>query len=161
LLRSAITFSPDRGGAFNILLRMVRYGLGGRAGKGLQYVSCVHETDFVRAVYWLIADESLAGPVNIAAPQPVPNEEFMRTLRQEWGIWAGLPAPEWLLEIGALFIRTETELLLKSRRVIPAVLEKQGFVFQFPTWRKAARDLCRRWRDMNGAARPGNRPAKP
>jgi hypothetical protein len=150
LLRSAITLSPDHGGAFNLLLRMVRLGLGGRAGDGRQYVSWIHEADFVRAVYWLIEDESLAGPVNLAAPNPVPNGEFMRTLREEWGIRPGLPAPEWLLEIGATFIRTETELLLKSRRVIPGILARRGFVFLFPAWREAARDLCRRWREQNG-----------
>jgi uncharacterized protein (TIGR01777 family) len=152
LLRSAIVFSPNSGGAFNILLRLVRYGLGGRAGNGLQYLSWIHEVDFVRAIDWLIESQGLEGPVNLAAPNPVPNEEFMRALREEWGIRVGLPATEWMLEIGALFIRTETELILKSRRVVPGLLTAQGFVFQFPTWREAARDLCRRWRELNAAA---------
>lgn len=138
LLRSAIVFSPDQGGAFNILLRLVRFGLGGRSGDGLQYVSWIHEVDFVRAVYWLIEHELVEGPVNLAAPNPVPNEEFMRTLREAWGIRVGLPATKLMLEIGALLIRTETELLLKSRRVIPGTLTKHGFVFQFPTWRETA-----------------------
>jgi uncharacterized protein (TIGR01777 family) len=153
LLRTAIVFSPDRGGAFNILLRLVRLGLGGRSGDGLQYVSWIHEVDFVRAVYWLIEHELVDGPVNLAAPNPVPNEEFMRTLREAWGIRVGLPATKLMLEIGALLVRTETELLLKSRRVVPGILTKHGFVFQFPTWREAARDLCRRWRELNGAAK--------
>jgi uncharacterized protein (TIGR01777 family) len=154
LLRSAITFSPDRGGAFSILLRMVRYGLGGRSGSGLQYVSWIHEADFVRAVRWLIASNSIAGPVNLAAPNPVTNDEFMRTLREEWGIRWGLPAPGWMLEAGAALIRTETELLLKSRRVVPGLLAQSGFSFEFPTWRAAAGDLCGRWRELNGAAAP-------
>jgi hypothetical protein len=151
LLRSAITFSPDHGGAFDILLRLVRFGLGGTSGNGLQYVSWIHETDFVRAVYWLIANDSMDGAVNLAAPGPLTNEEFMRTLREEWGITVGLPSPVWLLEIGAMLIRTETELLLKSRRVVPGILAKQGFVFEFPSWREAACDLCKRWHEMNGA----------
>jgi len=152
LLRSAITLSPDRGGAFDILLRLVRFGLGGRSGSGLQYVSWIHETDFVRAIHWLIENKDVSGAVNLAAPNPVPNREFMRTLREEWGVKAGLPAPEWLLEFGALLLRTETELVLKSRRVVPGILAGRGFVFRFPTWREAARDLCRGWRKLNGPA---------
>jgi uncharacterized protein (TIGR01777 family) len=150
LLRSAITFNPDRGSAFDILLRLVRSGLGGRLGDGHQYVSWIHEADFVRAIYWLIANEAIDGAVNLAAPNPLPNAEFMRILREEWGISFGLPSPEWLLEIGALAIRTETELLLKSRRVIPGKLASQGFPFEFPCWRESARDLCQRWRELNG-----------
>lgn len=160
LLRSAITFNPDPGSAFDILLRLVRLGLGGRSGNGLQYVSWIHEADFVRAIYWLIENDAVEGPVNLAAPNPVRNEEFMRTLREAWGIGVGVPSPEWLLEIGALFIRTETELLLKSRRVVPGILTKQGFAFEFPTWREAAGDLCRRWREMNRPAKARNRTAR-
>ncbi len=151
LLRLAITFNPDRGGAFDILLRLVRFGLGGAAGDGRQYVSWIHETDLIRAVAWLIANESVEGAVNLAAPHPLPNDEFMRTLREEWGIKVGLPSPAWLLEIGAMFIRTETELLLKSRRIAPGILTAQGFQFKYPTWREASRDLCRRWQALNRA----------
>jgi uncharacterized protein (TIGR01777 family) len=154
LLRSAITLSPDPGGAFDLILRMVRLGLGGSAGDGAQYFSWIHEADFVRAVYRLIQDPSLAGPVNLAAPNPLTNEAFMRILREEWGIPFGLPAPAWLLEAGALLIRTESELLLKSRRVVPGLLRERGFAFAFPTWRLAARELCARWRLENGAALP-------
>jgi uncharacterized protein len=152
LLRTAIVFNPDHGSAFDILLRLVRFGLGGTSGNGRQFVSWIHETDFIRAVRWLIGNESVEGAVNFAAPNPVPNDEFMRTLREEWGSRVGLPSPEWLLEVGALFIRTETELLLKSRRVVPGVLTALGFRFEFPTWREAAHDLCRRWRELNRAA---------
>jgi uncharacterized protein (TIGR01777 family) len=146
LLRSAIIMSPDRGGPFDMLLRLVRLGLGGRSGEGRQYISWIHETDFVRAVYWLIDQTSLSGPVNLAAPHPVPNGEFMRCLRQAWGIPFGLPSTNWMLEIGAFFLRTETELILKSRRVIPTFLLQSGFTFQFPDWAEAASDLCVRWR---------------
>ena len=146
ILRSAMTMSADRGGVFDVLLRLTRFGLGGQAGNGRQYVSWIHETDFVRAIQWLIVNDSMAGAVNLAAPNPLPNAAFMRDLRQAWGIGVGLPAPRPLLEIGALFLRTETELILKSRRVVPGCLTQTGFTFQFPDWPDAARDLCRQWR---------------
>jgi len=149
LMRSAVTMSPDRGGIFDTLLGLVRYGFGGRAGDGRQYVSWIHDHDFVSAVFWLLEHDELEGPVNLAAPNPVPNAEFMRTLRAAWGIPLGLPATAWMLEIGAIFLQTETELILKSRRVIPSRLLQSGFTFQFPNWTEAARDLCQRWRDMN------------
>jgi len=134
--------SPDRGGAFDMLLKLVRLGLGGQNGNGRQYVSWIHEADFVRALYWLIEHDSLSGPVNLAAPNPLPNADFMRELRRAWGMPFGLPSTQWMLEIGAFFLRTETELILKSRRVIPGRLLQQGFNFEFPSWSGAARDLC-------------------
>jgi len=152
LLRSAITLNPDHGSAFDVLLRLVRFAIGGTSGDGHQFVSWIHETDFVRAVRWLLQNESIEGVVNVAAPNPVPNDEFMRTLREEWGIRIGIPSPAWLLELGAVLIRTETELLLKSRRVVPGILAARGFEFEYPTWRKAARDLCTRWRELNQTA---------
>ena len=146
-LRSAIIMSPRDGGPFDLLLRLVRLGLGGRAGNGRQYVSWIHEDDFLRAVSWLLEIE---GPVNAASPGPLPNADFMRALRLAWGRSFGLPATEWMLGIGAFFLRTETELILKSRRVVPGVLLRNGFSFEFPTWPAAARDLCRRWREESG-----------
>jgi uncharacterized protein (TIGR01777 family) len=148
LLRSAMTMSPDPGGVLDVLLGLVRWGLGGSAGDGRQYVSWIHDRDFIRAIYRLIEHAELEGPVNVSSPNPVPNAEFMRALRAAWGIGFGLPAAKWMLEIGAFFMRTETELVLKSRRVIPGQLLKSGFVFQFPTWPEAAADLCRRWREL-------------
>jgi uncharacterized protein (TIGR01777 family) len=142
LMRSAITLSPDRGGVFDMLLRLVRYGRGGQAGDGRQYVSWVHEGDFIGAVRWLMSHEELSGPVNIASPEPVPNEEFMRVLRKAWGTGIGLPASKWMLDVGALALRTETELILKSRRVTPGRLVGSGFEFEFPRWEDAARELC-------------------
>ncbi len=147
-LRSAMTMSPDPGGVFDVLLGLVRRGLGGRAGDGRQFVSWIHDQDFVRAIYHIIEHDTLTGAVNLAAPGPVPNADFMRTLRQAWGIGFGLPAARWMLEIGAVFLRTETELILKSRRVVPGRLIQNGFAFNFPTWPEAARDLCYRWREM-------------
>jgi uncharacterized protein len=149
LLRSAMTMSPDRGGVFDALLRLVRLGLGGRAGDGRQYVSWIHDQDFIRAVFWIIERDGMEGPINLAAPHPVSNSEFMRTLRAAWGSPFGLPAAAWMLEVGAIALRSETELILKSRRVIPGKLQESGFVFQFPTWAEAARDLCDRWREAS------------
>jgi len=149
LLRSAMTMSPDRGGVFDILLGLVRWGLGGASGDGRQFVSWIHDRDFIRAVYYLMDHQELDGPVNLASPNPVSNADFMRTLRVAWGIGFGLPAAKWMLEIGAFFLRTETELILKSRRVVPDRLVQSGFVFQFPTWTEAAADLCRRWRELH------------
>lgn len=148
LLRSAMVMSPDRGGVFDTLLKLVRFGLGGRAGDGNQYMSWIHDQDFVRSVLWLIEHDEINGPVNLAAPGPLPNAEFMRALREAWGISLGLPATEWMLAIGAFFLRSETELILKSRRVVPGRLLESGFVFEFPTWTEAAKDLCNRWRDI-------------
>jgi len=148
LLRSAMTMSPDRGGVFDVLLRLVRHGLGGPAGDGRQYVSWIHDLDFINAIFWLIEREELEGPVNLASPNPVTNAEFMRALRQAWGITLGLPATEWMLEAGAFVLRTETELILKSRRVVPGKLLDSGFVFRFPNWNEASADLCRRWREF-------------
>jgi uncharacterized protein len=143
-LRAAMVMSPDRGGIFDMLLRLTRLGLGGRAGSGKQYVSWVHDRDFVRSIEWLLARPDVEGPVNIAAPGPLPNAEFMRYLRAAAGVRFGLPAARWMLEIGAWLMRTETELVLKSRRVVPQTLLDSGFEFEFPEWAAAAKDLIRR-----------------
>jgi uncharacterized protein len=82
--------------------------------------------------------------VNVCAPAPLPNREFMRILRKAWGARIGVPGPRLLLEFGAILLRTETELILKSRRVVPGRLSAGGFVFQFPNWQEAAADLVRR-----------------
>jgi hypothetical protein len=150
LLRSAMTMSPDDGGIFDTLLGLVRLGLGGTAGDGRQFVSWIHERDFVRAIRWLLGREDLVGPVNVSSPEPLPYAEFMREFRAAWGTRVGLPATRWMLEVGAFLMRTETELVLKSRRVTPGRLLESGFTFDFPDWPAAATDLCRRWRSKNG-----------
>jgi len=149
LLRSALILSPDPGGIFDTLLKLVRFGLGGTAASGKQYISWIHERDFVRAINWLIEHEELSGPINIASPNPLPNREFMRTLREAYGMPFGLPAFEWQLALGAFLMRSETELILKSRRVVPRLLTESGFQFEFPDWKDAAADLCERWRKKN------------
>jgi len=148
LMRSAMIMSPDRGGIFDTLLTLVRLGLGGTAADGRQYISWLHDLDFIRSVYWLIEHEELSGPINLAAPNPLPNKEFMQVVRQAWGMPIGLPAAKWMLELGAVLMRSETELILKSRRVVPKRLTDSGFEFTFPTWEAAAADLCRRRRQL-------------
>src|SRR4029077_6302073 len=154
LMSSAIVMTPDAGGPFDMLLRLVRFRLGGPFGDGKEFVSWIHDRDFVRSVDWLLQHNELEGPVNLAAPNPLTNSEFMRNIRKAQGISFGLPATKWMLELGAFVLRSETELMLKSRRVVPARLLQSGFVFQFPTWPEAARDLCarRRKRQLVSAA---------
>ena len=138
LMRSAITLSPDRDGIFDVLLGLVRRGLGGTAADGRQFVSWIHDRDFVRSVYWLIGHEELSGAVNLASPFPLINKDFMRILRDAWPSPIGLPATKWMLELAAIFMRTETELILKSRRVVPTRMLDSGFEFEFPHWEQAA-----------------------
>ncbi|HET9141430.1 TIGR01777 family oxidoreductase [Actinophytocola sp.] len=145
-LRTAIVLGPGRGGAFDMLSRMVRLGLGGPVAGGAQYFSWIHEEDLVRAVEFLLRREELAGPVNLAAPHPLPHRDFMRTLRAAQGVPVGLPATRWMAEIGAFVLRSDTELLLKSRRVVPGRLLDAGFTFRYPLWADAARELVRRRR---------------
>ncbi len=145
LMRSAMTMSPDRNGIFDVMLGLVRKGLGGTAGDGRQFISWIHDRDFVRAVDFLIERGDLSGPVNISAPNPLSNREFMKIFRETWGTGVGLPATKFMLEIGAVFLETETELILKSRRVVPRRLLESGFEFEFSEWRDACRDLCERW----------------
>jgi len=151
-LRSAMIMSPDRGGVFDTLLRLVRFRLGGASGSGKQFVSWIHDNDFVRSIDYLIAREDLEGAINVASPNPVPNKTFMAELRKAWKTRVGLPASKWMLEFGAVFLRTETELILKSRRVIPGRLVQNGFRFDFPHWSDAARDLVQRWRELPQSA---------
>jgi uncharacterized protein len=145
-LRSAVIMSPSKGGPFDLLLTLVRAGLGGKSESGKQFVSWIHDADFVRAIEFLMAREDLDGCVNIAAPHPLTNCEFMQELRSAYGTKIGLPATKWMLELGAFFLRSETELILKSRRVVPGRLLDAGFEFLFSDWSNAARDLVERRR---------------
>ena len=147
-LRSSIVMGPAPGGPLSLLLKLVRAGLGGKAASGRQFVSWIHERDFLRAIDFLIAHEKIDGCLNICSPEPLPQNEFMRMLRQAYGARIGLPATKWMLEFGAFLLRTETELLLKSRRVVPSRLLQAGFAFSLCQGGPAARDLVRRWRQL-------------
>lgn len=144
-LRSAMTMSPDEGSVFAVFSALTRRGLGGQLGNGRQYVSWIHEDDFVRAIQFLI-DEEIEGAVNVCSPGPLPQKEIARMMREAWGVSFGLPAMEWMVELGCLAMRTESELVLKSRRVVPRRLEEAGFLFRYSDWRDASQDLVRRMR---------------
>jgi len=140
-LRTSMVLGLGRNSVFPVLRRLTRFGLGGRQGSGNQFVSWIHVDDFCRAIEWIIAHDDLAGPINQCAPNPLPNKEMMKAFRSVCGMPVGLPATEWMLEIGAFFLRTETELIFKSRRVVPGRLLASGFKFRFPTFREALMDL--------------------
>lgn len=158
LMRSAMVMSPDRGGVFDVLSGLVRRGLGGPVGGGRPFVSWIHERDFIRAVYWLIDHPELDGPVNLASPNPLPYVEFMRCLREAWGVRVGLPATTWMLEIATFLMQTESELVLKSRRVVPGKLLQSGFQFQLPAWRDAAEELVARCQERYHFGASGQSP---
>lgn len=142
-MRTAMVMTGAKGSAFDVMRRHARLGVG-RYGDGKQYVSWIHERDFVRAIEWLIARENVEGVVNIAAPYPLPNAEFLDAIRREERMPWSMPLPKWMIEAGTFLLRTESELVLKSRRVVPRRLRELGFPFEFPRWPAAARDLCAR-----------------
>lgn len=139
-LRTTMVFGRASG-VYPVLCRLARFGLGGKMGSGKQFVSWIHEEDFCRAIEWIIQHENLSGPINLAAPHPLTNAQMMRLVRKQCGAPFGLPATEWMLEIGAFFLRTETELIIKSRRVVPGKLSASGFQFHFPQLEDALRNL--------------------
>jgi len=147
-LRSAVVLSPTAGSAFGVLSNLVRMGLGGTQGNGRQFVCWIHEADYARALEFLIEHEEVEGPVNIAAPNPLRNRDFMAALRWAWDAPNGLPAPSLAIKLGAIFMRTEPELVLQSCRAVPGRLLEAGFTFEFPEWAEAAEDLVRQWRNM-------------
>lgn len=151
ILRTAMVMSPDRGGVFSVLARLARLGFG-RQGDGRQFVSWIHGDDFVAAVRFLIGREDLTGTFNVCSPHPRSNRDFMTALRRAVGRRLSLPVPRWALELGAFFLRTETELILKSRRVVPARLLQEGFTFTHPDWPGAAQALVDRGKP--GPSRP-------
>lgn len=130
-LRIAIVLGKG-GGVIRPYRNLVRWGLGGRQGSGHQRFSWIHIEDLYRAIRFIAQDEQLQGAVNCSAPFPVTNSELMAQLRQASHMPFGIPAPVWLLKAGARLIRTETELVLKSRWVLPEKLLKHGFRFQYP-----------------------------
>ena len=140
LLRTGIVLGKN-GGPLKPLKMLVKLGLGGKHGSGEQYFSWLHESDFVKIIQFLIDNPETSGEYNVTAPSPVPNIRMMRALRSAIGVPFGLPQPKWLLEFGALLIGTETELILKSRRVVPKRLMEAGYKFQFDNIDTAMTDL--------------------
>ncbi|MEM6601559.1 MAG: TIGR01777 family oxidoreductase [Verrucomicrobiota bacterium] len=131
VMRTAMVFGPQPGGLFHVLRNLTRIGLGGTMGDGKQYVSWLHADDWCGIIEWFIQTEAASGIYNLCAPNPLPNREMMHAMRQACGapLGFGLPQPYWLLELGAWLIRTETELIIKSRRVIPKRLQDEGYNF--------------------------------
>ncbi len=140
-VRSAMVFSP-RGGAFPRFAQLTRVGLGGHHGSGKQFVSWVHETDVAQFFQWLIDTPKAKGIINLAAPNPLPETELMTALRKRIKPLFHINTPTWLLPMGAIMLRTETELVLKSRRVIPNRALQLGFTFRHPTIHTALDELC-------------------
>ena len=136
ILRTSIVLSKDEG-AYPRLKTMAKFGLGGKQGNGKQMVSWIHETDLVRIIELIIKYKKLNGIFNCTAPFPIKNDLFMKELRKSLGIRFGLPAGKTLMEIGAFIISTETELVFKSRWVIPERLNNLGFQFTYPIIKEA------------------------
>ncbi len=139
-LRTSIVLGK-KGGALHPLINLARIGFGGKQGSGNQKISWIHEYDFVRSIDFIINTSSIVGAVNIVSPKPSTNRNFMKTLRNTMKIPFGISLPKPVLEIGAKIINTETELILKSRNLIPARLEENGFKFEYPDLLKALKNL--------------------
>lgn len=145
VLRTSFVIGRDHGaggGALSRLLILVRCGLGGRVGQGRQGLSWIHETDFHRLVERALANDSMVGTYVASVPNPLAQQEFMSILRRVVGMPVGLPAPEWLVRIGAsLLLRTDPELALYGRYVTSTRLREEGFEFQFPHLKGAFENL--------------------
>ena len=139
-LRTSIVLGKN-GGAFPKFKQISKLGLGGKQGRGNQMMSWIHIEDFCEAINFIIENQNLKGAINITAPKPLSNENMMKQLREKIKIPFGIPSPVWLLEIAAIFIKTETELMLKSRNVYPEILLENGFKFKYDTFEKALEKL--------------------
>ena len=144
-IRSAFLISPMKKGYFDTLLYLTRRGMGGPVAGGKQYVSWIHVKDFVRAIEFVMSNEDIKGVINFSSPHPMPQKEFMSHIRTACGAKIYFPITKWMSEIGAIFLKTDTQLILKSRRVVPTKLLSNGFQFQFPQWPEAVADIISRY----------------
>jgi uncharacterized protein (TIGR01777 family) len=129
-LRTSIVLGRE-GGALTHLAPLVKFGLGGKNGSGKQFVSWIHVEDLARIIEWFMENKNAAGIYNCTSPTPIRNEFFMKKIRSSFKIPFGLPAPKWMIEIGTFLLRSESELVLKSRKVVPGKLLAEGFEFNF------------------------------
>ena len=129
------------GGVFPVLINLAKKGLGGTMGKGTQLVSWVHVDDFCSFVKWIIDNEKTTGVYNLVSPEPITNKKMMKLFREKVHVKIGLPATEWMLKIGAFFLRTETELILKSRYSYPEKALNEGFLFKYKTMNDCLNNL--------------------
>jgi uncharacterized protein (TIGR01777 family) len=141
-LRMAIVLGKN-GGVLKPFLNLVRFGLGGRQGNGHQMFSWIHIADVFNILLFIMEHEELCGVYNCSAPNPITNETLMKTFREKTNTKIGLPSPAWLLKIGAVMISTETELILKSRWVIPEKLLKAGYTFRYPSLDEALENILK------------------
>ena len=148
-LRTAMVFAANSGGVYRTLRSLARWGLGGPIAGGHQYISWIHEEDFSRALEWLIKQDDLDGPVNVASPNPIPQRDMARIILRERGMPFGMHATRSMLEIAAFIHRTEAELILKSRRVVPARLLASGFQFRYPRMEDAVHEIESRLQKKN------------
>lgn len=136
-LRTAIVLGNEPGSVFDYLRRIAWLGLGGRMGSGRQKMSWIHVDDFCGVIEWMIEQEKLQDYYNLSAPHPTDNAGCMAGFRRIAGRRIGLPATKWMLEIGTWLMRSETELVLKSRWVLPGRLEAEGFEFRWRNFEEA------------------------
>ncbi len=139
-LRIAIVLGPG-GGVMTPFQNLVRFGLGGHQGSGKQMFSWIHVEDLFQIILFIQEWESLEGVFNCTSPNPVTNRELMATMRKVMHRKGGLPASTWMLNLGARIIRTEPELVLKSRWVVPNRLIKEGFMFKYGRLEKALQHI--------------------
>lgn len=140
ILRTSLVLGKTEG-VFPRLKNLVRFGLGGKQGNGRQWVSWIHETDVAGMVEWIAEHNKIDGVINCTSPYPLQNKPFMKVIRQIYGMPFGLPAPTWLMELGAFVIGTETELILKSRWVVPDKIKESGYQFKLPLLQDAIRQI--------------------
>ncbi|HTF82890.1 MAG TPA: TIGR01777 family oxidoreductase [Cytophagales bacterium] len=143
ILRIGVVLQPKIG-LLQPFVNLVKWGLGGKLGSGQQYFSWIHEADFLEIVHTAIHDDAFVGTFHATSPHPVKNQEFMRSLRQAAAVPYGIPNPSWTLKLGAVFIGTEAELVLRGRRVVPKRLQDQGFQFKYPHIQEAVAELLRK-----------------
>jgi len=139
-MRTSIVLGK-KGGALTHLAPIVKFGLGGKNGSGKQYVSWIHVEDLARIINWFLENKNASGVYNCTSPTPIRNEFFMEKIRATFGISFGLPAAKWMIEIGSFLLRSESELVLKSRKVVPRKLQEEGFNFKFEELEKALKNI--------------------
>jgi len=145
-IRTGFTMSPDKGGVFDMLAGLAKVGLGGPLAGGKQYISWIGDEDFVRAILHCIEEDRLEGPVNFTTPHPVTNRDFMGELAKATGQRLTFPIAKWMAWLGCIFLRTDIELMLKSRRVVPGKLLETGFVFTQARWERVCGPMVERWK---------------
>jgi uncharacterized protein (TIGR01777 family) len=145
-LRTAMVFAANKGGVYRTLRSLARWGLGGPIAGGHQFISWIHEDDLCRAVEWLVDRDDLSGPVNLASPNPIPQRDMARIILREIGMPFGMHATRRMLEAAAFIHRTEAELIIKSRRVVPGRLLASGFQFNYPRMEEAIHEIESRLR---------------